>query len=81
MLERLAWQREGEVGGRRFNYKEVIQDVAHKGDCTVVLQYPLNGVRELIENKWCRTETKGKHFIKIVKPIPEHAQKFPVCQF
>ena len=28
-------------GGRRFNYKEVIQDVTYKGDCTVVLQYPL----------------------------------------
>ena len=43
-----------------------------------VLQYPLGGVRELIENKWCRTEPKGKHFIKIVKSIPEHVQKFPI---
>lgn len=59
-------------GGRRFNYKEIAQLFCN------IHSYPLNCVRKLIVIKWGRTESKGEHFIKMVRPTPKHAQKFPI---
>ena len=85
MLDILTWQRElkGAVGAggsiirkssKMWHTKEIAQLFYN------IHSYPLNCVRKLIEIKWGRTEPKGEHFIKMVRPTPKHAQKFPIMR-
>ena len=83
MLDILTWQKElkGAVGAggsiirkssKMWHTKEIAQLFCN------IHSYPLNCVRKLIVIKWGRTEPKGEHFIKMVRPTPKHAQKFPI---
>jgi len=76
MLDRLAKGIERCSGGRRFNYKEVIPR------CGIQRRlhscFAISTQWRQIENKRCRTEPDEEDFIKIVKAIPGHAQKFPI---
>lgn len=83
MLDILTWQKElkGAVGAggsiiRKSSKMRHTKEIAQLF-CNIH-SYPLNCVRKLIVIKWGRTESKGEHFIKMVRPTPKHAQKFPI---
>ena len=56
-----VWQRLGRHSGNwRFSYKKVIQNVTDKGYCSVILQYPPDGIREPVGSELNGVERSPK---------------------
>ena len=58
--------------------KKFIQNVNDRVNIKVVFYQPFKGFRQLVEEEWGATKTKGKDFVKIILALPRHAQEFPV---
>ena len=44
----------------------------------VMFYQPFQGVRQLVEEEWGTTKTKGKDFVKRILALLTHDQEFPV---